>query len=54
MTVEERHIKELVRRYMLQQNLGYMHINASIGFTKEIKISIVEEIDESNNPYNYN
>lgn len=42
--VTKEYIRKVLQRYMLDNNLGYMHVNASMNISKtNVKMSMTEE-----------
>ena len=53
MEITKAHIKVILKKYMLQNNIGFAHIDASISMDKKKVLMVISEEPEENN-YLYN
>jgi hypothetical protein len=55
MKITKEHLRKIFKKYMIQENLGFVSLNASISADKRnVKLSIVEEEEDVDDSYLYN
>lgn len=55
MEINKKHIRKVLKDYMLQNNLGYLELSASLSMDQQkIIMSLTEEEDDINDAFRWN